>query len=64
MNGCSSQIKTNEKVVNALKAAAGRKMTAEELREQKASFIYGMLSADSGVTKAQIKEFVKEHEGV
>lgn len=37
------EIKTNTNLLSALRSAATRKPTAEEIREQRASFIYGSM---------------------
>ena len=58
------EIKTDEKLLQALKRAAGHKPTAAELKEQRVSFIFGSMKNSSNVTRSRIAELLKEHDGV
>jgi hypothetical protein len=49
--------------LNALKAAAGRKLSAEKMRRQKISFIMGTLGQESTVTRDRVEEELKKMEG-
>jgi hypothetical protein len=55
--------KTDPKLLNALKAAAGRKLSAEKMRRQKISFIMGTLGQESTVTRDRVEEELKKMEG-
>ncbi len=59
-----TELKTDSRLLETLKKASvkSKEMTAEELKEQRASFIYGSLSSKSSVSKAQIKKFLEEHD--
>ena len=51
-------------LLDALRAAAGRPMTAEQIRQQKISFILGTLSADSEATREEIDAHLRKREGI
>ncbi|TCO68720.1 hypothetical protein [Rhodovulum euryhalinum] len=55
--------KTDPSLLEALKASAGKKLTAEQLRRQKVSFIMGTLGKDSTITRDRIEEELKRLEG-
>ncbi|MBC6442566.1 MAG: hypothetical protein GDA53_05460 [Rhodobacteraceae bacterium] len=55
--------KTDPEILQALRAAAGTKMTREQVREQKISYVLGMLGAKSTATRADIAQLIDEHEG-
>lgn len=59
-----TNLKTNEKLIRALKTVADRRMSAEELRNQRVSFVLGSLPARSPVTRAQVEEAVEDYEGL
>jgi hypothetical protein len=56
-------LKTNEALLKALRKAAVCKMSADELREQRISFIMGSLSPDSGVTRDKILQVLERQHG-
>lgn len=58
-----TDLKTNESLLKSLRAAADRKLTAEELYKQRVSFIMGSLSDSSTVTRAQVKKALADIEG-
>ena len=55
--------KTDETLLRALHEAAQRKLSPEELREQRVSFIMGTVKSDSGVTRERIRHVLAEQEG-
>jgi glutamine synthetase adenylyltransferase len=57
-------LKTDERLLQALRESSTRALTAQELDRQRVSFIMGSLSTDSAVTRAQVKEILDRHEGV
>jgi len=59
----SKQLKTDEALLKALRAAAVHKMTAAEIREQKISFILGSLKSESGVTREKVIEALAKQHG-
>ena len=58
-----TDLKTDHALLERLKAAASASLTAEELREQRVSFIIGSLGKDSSITRERVKEVLAEHEG-
>ena len=46
-----------------LEEAAARRMTAEERRQQKVSFIVGTMGSDSSITREKVREILAEQEG-
>jgi hypothetical protein len=56
-------IRTDARLISRLRAAAGRKLTKEELRAQRISYIYGLLKDDSKVTRDRIKKVLDERDG-
>lgn len=57
------EIKTDPKLLAALKQAGTRELTPTEVRAQRVSFIYGSLSDKSSVTRAHIEEVLDKQEG-
>jgi hypothetical protein len=57
------ELKTRESLLSALKRAATRPLTAEEVEKQRVSFIVGSLKESSGVTRARIREVLAQQEG-
>ncbi len=58
------KIETNKILIEALKSAASRKLTAKELLEQRVSFIYGSLKSNSSITKEEVRKTIKKQEGI
>ena len=46
-------------LLQRLEELAGHEMTAEERFEQKVSFVFGMLDADSDITKDEVREILR-----
>lgn len=57
-------MRTNETLLRALRNAASSRLTADELHEQRVSFIMGSLKRTSGVTRAQVESVLEEREGI
>ncbi len=53
-------IKTDESLLAMLYAAAGRKMTAEEIEEQRLSYVMSALSSKNTLTRDQVRAMLKE----
>ena len=53
------KFRTNEALLERLKAAAKRKRTDEEIEKQRISIIYSGMSEESGMTKADIERVLK-----
>ena len=47
--------RTDDALLEALKQAAGREMTADEVHNQKVSFIMGASGADSKITREAVE---------
>lgn len=62
MNNELEKIKTNADLLKAIQDSLSKKITAEEIREQRASFVFGSMSSSSNVTKLQVKQFLAEHD--
>jgi hypothetical protein len=58
------ELKTDTELLRALKSAAGRKPSAEELVEQRVSYIYGAMDSQSGVTRERIKQTLDDQDGL
>lgn len=56
-------IKTDADLLRRLHEAAGKALTAEELRAQRVSFIAGNMPKESMVTREQIGEMLDEEAG-
>ncbi|WP_313281607.1 hypothetical protein [Delftia tsuruhatensis] len=57
------ELKTNERVLAAMRNAAARAMSAAESMEQRVSFVYGSVSKDNTVTKEQVREVIRAQVG-
>lgn len=57
------KLRTKDSLLEALQASLSRKPTAEEVREQRVSFVYGSLSSRSNVTRDQVRQRLVEQEG-
>ena len=53
----------HRKALDLAEKARGRKMTSREIFEQKVSFVYGNLPDRSDLSKAQVRQFLREHRG-
>lgn len=56
-----TDLKTKSSLLSALGNASTKKISAEEIREQRVSFIYG--SIKTGVTRSRIQEVLAEQQG-
>lgn len=64
MIGNMMGLRTNPKLMEALQNLPNRKMTANEIIEQKASFVYGSINHGTGITKDQVKKRIMERAGM
>jgi hypothetical protein len=58
-----TQLKTKESTLSALKKAAGRRLTQEEIQKQRVSFIMGSLDAKSSITREKVEKLLAEQRG-
>lgn len=57
-------LQTSPDLLQALKGAAQRKQSADEILEQRVSFVYGSMGPENGVTREQVRMLILEQEGV
>lgn len=50
-------------LMDVLRAAAGRKMTKEQVRSQKVSFVMSAVDEKNGITRADVERMIDESEG-
>lgn len=62
MNTELLNIKTDSNLLKLLSNSISKKISKEELLEQRASFVYGSMSSSSNITKAQVKKFLSDHD--
>ena len=58
-----TDLKTSETLLEALRKSASNEMSADELNEQRVSFIMGSMRSNSPITRAQVQELLAQHEG-
>jgi hypothetical protein len=63
MNESLLSLKTSEKLLDAVRAASRRKMTSDEILEQRVSFVYGSMDAASAVTRDRVRQMILDQEG-
>lgn len=56
-------LKTSPRLLEALRSAATKPMTARDVMEQRVSFVYGSMDAASGVTRERVRQLILEQEG-
>jgi len=57
-------LKTSEALLDALKRASTVKLSTSDMLEQRVSFVYSLMDADSDVTREHIKQVIVEQEGI
>lgn len=57
------QPKTDPALLERLARAAKHEMSAEEIRRQRVSFVYGNLPQGNTMTRSQVAEAIRRHEG-
>lgn len=58
-----SGLKTDATLLEALEKTASKRLTAEEVLEQRISFVFGSMGSDSNVTRQYIRQVIEEQEG-
>jgi molecular chaperone DnaK (HSP70) len=56
-------VKTDPSLIEALERAAKVQLTAEEIAQQRISFVMGSLDVDSTITRAQVEEILARQKG-
>ncbi len=64
MIGNMTELRTEPKLLATIARLRDHKMTAKEVLEQKASFVYGSISHGPGTTKEQVRKRVMERAGM
>lgn len=59
----TKDIVTDRMLLKRLEEAAKRAMTADEIRRQRVSFVYGNMSHDATMTRHQVQEVLARLEG-
>lgn len=59
----TNEIKSDPALLAKLKAAAGRPLTADEVRAQRVSFIMGNMSEKSAITRERVESVLGHFEG-
>lgn len=57
-------LKTDPALLARLTELAGRQMTKDEVKAQRISFVMGMISHESTLTRRQVEELIDKAEGV
>ena len=55
--------KGDPQLLDALQRSAGRKMSPEEKRQQRVSFIMGTMGDDNTITRQEIEKILDEQDG-
>ena len=63
MNTSLLAIKTSPDLLSKLRNAPARKTSANDLLEQRVSFVFGSLAQDSGVTRDRVRQVLLEQAG-
>lgn len=58
-----TNLKTDQHFLDRLNRAAKHRMTADEIRRQRASFVYGNLPASNTMTKAEVAAALARFDG-
>lgn len=59
-----AELKSSPALLEALAKAASRKLTANDILEQRVSFVYGSIDSASSVTRQHIKQVIANQEGI
>ena len=58
-----TQLKTKPSLIDALKSAAQKPISADEMQQQRVSFIMGTLKDSSTVTREQVRKVLSQQDG-
>lgn len=56
-------VSSDPELLEALRRAAGRRLTADEIREQKISFVMSAISDGCAMTRAEVRQQINRQEG-
>lgn len=63
MNESLLSLKTDEQLLAAVRVAGNRRMTPDEMLEQRVSFVYGSMDAKSAVTRERVRQMLLDAQG-
>ena len=55
-------LRSDQRVLDSLRAAAQQRQTPAEVFEQRVSFVYSAMSEKSGVSREQVRQLVRAHD--
>ena len=58
-----TDLKTDASLLEALKRAAGRPLSQDEVERQRVSFVIGMLDEKNTMTKEDVRRVLDRHKG-
>ncbi len=58
-----TNLKTKESTLQALERATQVRLTSQDIRQQRVSFIMGSIDTNSPMTRAQVQEILEKQEG-
>jgi hypothetical protein len=58
-----TDLHTNPKLLDKLRASASKELTADIIRQQRISYVMGTLKDDSSVTRDKVRDVLRLHEG-
>ena len=58
------ELRTNAKLLTELHFALSKKQSAQDILEQRVSFVFGSLGSDSSVTRDRIRQVIVQQDGV
>lgn len=62
MKDVFTSLKSDPKILDAMRTAARVKLSPAELFEQRVSFVYSGMSEKSGVTREQVRDMLSAHD--
>ena len=58
-----SSLKPGAQLLEAIRQSSSRKLSSDEILEQRISFVYGSMHADNGVTRERVRQVILEQVG-
>lgn len=55
-------LRSDQRVLDSLRAAAQQRQTPAEVFEQRVSFVYSAMSEKSGVSREKVRQLVRAHD--
>lgn len=63
MSAISISIKTESRLIDALREAVQKEPTRAEIEKQRVSYVYGFMGHTSTMTRAEVERLVEKQEG-